>query len=173
MKVGTTMSITSILALLENLEKLHKSMLRLANDKTAIITKGDMEGLDQLLKDEQSHLAAIAQTEKQRQNAVAEYLTEQGHPVPPSPTVTDLFDVVTEEEKTALEEVRTRLLHTIHDLKWQNDLNQKLTYQSLQVVNLSLDLMRPQAGTGTVNYSKTEIDGRNTPKDKTSFDSQA
>lgn len=173
MKVGTTMSITSILALLDNLEKLHKSMLRLANDKTSIITKGDMEGLDQLLKDEQSHLAGIAQTEKQRQNAVAEYLTEQGKPVPPSPTVTDLFDVVTEEEKTALEEVRTRLLHTIHDLKWQNDLNQKLTFQSLQVVNLSLDLMRPQAGTGTVNYSKTEIDGRNIPKDRTSFDSQA
>lgn len=173
MKVGTTMSITSILALLDNLEKLHKSMLRLANDKTAIITKGDMEGLDQLLKDEQSHLAAIAQTEKQRQSAVAEYLTEQGQPVPISPTVTDLFDVVSEAEKTELEDVRTRLLHTIHDLKWQNDLNQKLTFQSLQVVNLSLDLMRPQAGTGTVNYSKTEIDGRNSPKDKTSFDSQA
>ena len=74
MKVGTSMSITTILALLDNLEKLHKSLLGLANDKTAIITKGDMEGLDQLLKDEQSHLAAIVQIEKQRQTAVARIL---------------------------------------------------------------------------------------------------
>lgn len=167
------MSITTILSLLDNLEKLHKSLLRIANDKTAILTKGDMEGLNQLLKDEQSHLAAITQTEKQRQIAVAEYLTEQGQQVPISPAVTDLFDIVSETEKTVLEDVRTRLLHTIHDLKWQNDLNQKLTFQSLQVVNLTLDLMRPQTGAGNMNYSKTEIDGRNVPKDKTSFDSQA
>lgn len=172
MKVGTAMSITTILSLLDNLEKLHKSLLRLANDKTAIITKGDMEGLDQLLKDEQSHLAAIAQTENQRQVAVAEYLIAQGRPVPVSPTVTDIFDVVSEEDKKNLEKARASLLHTIHDLKWQNDLNQKLTFQSLQIVNLSLDMMRPPR-VETANYSKKEIDGNNKLGDKTSFDSQA
>ena len=53
------MSITTILSSLDNLEKLHRSLLRLAYDKTALIKNGDMEGLDQLLKDEQAHLAAI------------------------------------------------------------------------------------------------------------------
>ena len=55
------MSITTILSSLDNLEKLHRSLLRLANDKTALIKSGDMEGLDQMLKDEQAHLAAITQ----------------------------------------------------------------------------------------------------------------
>ena len=56
------MSITTILASLDSLEKLHRSLLRLAYDKTQLIKNGDMEGLDQLLKDEQAHLAAIVQT---------------------------------------------------------------------------------------------------------------
>ena len=53
------MSLTTIMSTLDNLEKLHRSLLRLANDKTALIKSGDMEGLDQMLKDEQAHLAAI------------------------------------------------------------------------------------------------------------------
>ena len=76
---------------LDNLEKLHRSLLRLAYDKTALIKNGDMEALDQLLKDEQAHLAAISQMDVQRQNTVAEYLTNQGRSVPQSPTVADVL----------------------------------------------------------------------------------
>ncbi|MHA6258383.1 flagellar protein FlgN [Sporosarcina sp. CAU 1771] len=165
------MSITTILTTLDNLEKVHRSLLQLAYDKTALIKTGDMEGLDQLLKGEQSHLAAIVQLERQRQNAVAEYLTDQGRSVPNGPTVADVLEVAQDTEKEMLKESRDRLLHAIHDLKWQNDLNQKLTYQSLQFVNLSLDMVRPQPE--SVTYSKTEISGRKVSKEQVSFDSQA
>ncbi len=165
------MSITTILASLDNLEKLHRSLLRLAYDKTGLIKSGDMDGLDQLLKDEQAHLAAIVQMDNQRQLGVAHYLTDQGRSVPPNPTVVDLLDATPEADKKSLEEARDRLLHAIHDLKWQNDLNQKLTYQSLQFVNLSLDMVRPRLE--AVNYSKTEINGKKVSKEQTTFDSQA
>ena len=166
------MSTTTILSLLDNLEKIHRSLLRLAYDKTALIKKGDMDGLDQLLKDEQAHLAAITQMDRQRQVAVAEYLIDQGRSVPINPTVASLLDAAPEVDKTSLEEARDRLLHAIHDLKWQNDLNQKLTYQSLQFVNLSLDMVRPQMESAT--YSKTEIAGTKKLKDEeVTFDSQA
>ncbi len=166
------MSITTILTSLDNLEKLHRSLLRIAYDKTAVIKSGDMEGLDQLLKEEQSHLAAILQTEGQRQRDVAQFLTDQGRSVPANPTVADLLTIVTSEsDKQSLTEARDRLLHAIHDLKWQNDLNQKLTYQSLQIVNLSLDMVRPH--TESLNYSKTEINGVKVSEKKTTFDSHA
>ncbi|MEK5040714.1 flagellar protein FlgN [Sporosarcina sp. FSL K6-3457] len=165
------MSITKILTSLDNLEKLHRSLLRIAYDKTAVIKNGDMEGLDQLLKDEQSHLAAIIQTDGLRQRDVATYLADQGRSVPQAPTVTDLLEAVSEADKKSLEEARDRLLHAIHDLKWQNDLNQKLTYQSLQFVNLSLDMVRPRPE--STNYSKTEISGQKVSKEQVSFDSQA
>lgn len=171
MKVDDNMSITKLLAILNNLEKLHSSLLKLAYDKTALIKNGDMEALDQLIKDEQAHLAAISQMDTQRQVSVAEYLTNQGRSVPLQPTVADVLQAAPEAEKTTLTEARDRLLHAIHDLKWQNDLNQKLTYQSLQFVNLSLDMVRPRPE--SVNYSKTEISGEKASKAQTSFDSQA
>jgi len=165
------MSIITILASLDSLEKLHRSLLRLAYDKTGLIKNGDMDKLDQLLKEEQAHLAAIVQMDTQRQLTVSHYLTDQGRSVPQIPTVTDLLDVVPEADRKSLEEARDRLLHAIHDLKWQNDLNQKLTYQSLQFVNLSLDMVRPRPE--SVNYTKTEINGKKVLKEQTTYDSQA
>lgn len=165
------MSITTILATLDNLEKLHRSLLRLAYDKTALIKSGDMNALDQLLKDEQAHLAAITQMDGQRQRDVAQYLTDQGRSVPINPTVADLLDAAPEADKKSLVEARDRLLHAIHDLKWQNDLNQKLTYQSLQFVNLSLDMVRPRPE--SVNYSRTEINGKKVSNKQTTFDTNA
>ena len=165
------MPITQILSSLDSLEKLHRSLLRLAYEKTAHIKTGDMEKLDQVLKDEQSHLAAIVQMDNQRQLAVTHYLTDQGRSVPTNPTVADLLTATPEVDKKSLEEARDRLLHAIHDLKWQNDLNQKLTYQSLQFVNLSLDMVRPT--TESVNYSKPEITGNKAAQEQVTFDSKA
>lgn len=164
------MSIEIILASLKNLEKMHKSLLSLAYDKTEIIKNGDMDALDQILKDEQAHLAAIAQMDAHRQNAVKDYLTSKGKRISQAPTVIDVLEVTSKEEGRRLEEARDRLLHAIHDLKWQNDLNQKLTYQSLQFVNLSLDMVRPQPE--SVNYTKTEIQGQAKSKKQINFDSQ-
>ena len=165
------MSMTTIMASLNNLEKLHRSLLKLAYDKTALIKSGDIEELDQLLKDEQAHLAAISQMDGQRQSAVTAYLRDQGRFVPVNSTVADVLGNASDAEKISLEEARDRLLHAIHDLKRQNDLNQKLTYQSLQFVNLSLDMVRPRPE--SVNYSKTEVSGKKLTNDETSFDSHA
>lgn len=165
------MSLTKILTSLDHLAKLHNSLLRLAHDKTGLIKEGDMEALDQLLKDEQAHLAAISQMDDQRQNAVLAYLAERGKPVIGNPTIADVIEVAPDMEKRSVEEARDRLLHAIHDLKWQNDLNQKLTYQSLQFVNLSLDMVRPQSQ--SVTYSKQEISGNHVSKPSTSFDTNA
>ncbi|MCM3743887.1 flagellar protein FlgN [Sporosarcina luteola] len=165
------MSIETILSILDNLEKLHKSLLRIANEKTALIKNGDINGIDQLMKEEQAHLAAIVQIDIDRQKAVIAYLKGQGRPVPMNPTISNLIEATPEPENKPLVEAKERLLHAIHELKWQNELNQKLTYQSLQFVNLSLDMVRPRLESAT--YSKTEITGRKGTKDIPNFDSQA
>lgn len=167
------MSIEPILTTLNHLEKLHTSLLRLAGDKTTLLKSGDINGIDQLLKEEQAHLAAIVQMDQQRVNAVKQYLTEQGSPVPAEPTMTQLIELVNEPDKQPLAEASDRLLHAIHALKQQNELNQQMTYQSLQFVNLSLDMVRPRPE--TANYSKNEVQGQSPgakPK-LSSFDSQA
>lgn len=167
------MTVQSIAVMLNHLEKLHTSLLRIATEKTELLKTGDINGIDQLLKEEQAHLAAVVQLDQQRISAVKQYLAEQGRSFAEEPTMTQLIESAGGQDKQLLEEARDRLLHVIHELKQQNELNQQLTYQSLQFVNLSLDMARPRPESAT--YSKNEVQGQsNAAKSKSSsFDSKA
>lgn len=166
------MSIETIIQTLDNLEKLHKSLLELSYKKTEFIKIGDMDRLDQLLKDEQAHVAAISQLEQQRQLVVTDYLRAKGIAPSDTPTVMEVMEAAeSPSDQELLKLSRNRLLLTVDQLKFQNDLNQKLTYQSLQFVNLTLDMLKPRPD--QINYSRTEAKGDNVNKEKTYFDSQA
>lgn len=164
------MSIDNILQSLTKLDMLHKSLLEVAYKKTEAIKIGDMDSLNQLLKDEQAHVAGISQLEQQRQIEVTDYLRAKGIAPTDNPTVALVLENTnTDEEKAQLTKARNTLLLTLETLKNQNDLNQKLTFQSLQFVNMTLDMLRPKPD--QMNYSKNEVKGPS--KDKTYFDSQA
>ncbi|RHW39939.1 flagellar protein FlgN [Lysinibacillus yapensis] len=166
------MSVQLIIANLEKLEKMHKSLLELAYKKTELVKKGNMEELDEMLKNEQSHVAAIELLEKQRQQMVTDYLRAKGIALAGTPTVADVInaaDVI--EERETLEKVRTSLLSTINEVKQQNALNQKLVYQSLQVVNATLNILQPQSE--EINYSGNAVRRDYTAAKKSLFDSQA
>lgn len=166
------MSVQPIISILETLEKMHRSLLEHAYRKTELVKKGDMGELDQMLKIEQSHVAAIETLEQQRQKVVTDYLRAKGIALSDTPTVAQVVEAAhTEEERKELEAIRNRLIEVVNELKNQNDLNQKLVYQSLQFVNMSLDMMRPQPE--QINYSGKEVSGQNTVPKKTYFDSQA
>jgi len=163
------MSIDPLLSIMDKLEKMHNSLLKLSYRKTELIKVGDMAGLDQMLKDEQAHVAAISQLEQQRQKTVTDYLRAKEIVLSGQATVADVMEVANEIEKVQLDEVRKRLLLTIETLKDQNNLNQKMIFQSLQFVNMTLDLLKPQPD--QINYSKTEARGSSIKKPH--FDSQA
>ncbi|TSI07331.1 flagellar protein FlgN [Lysinibacillus sp. BW-2-10] len=164
------MSVQQIVSILEKLEKMHKSLLELSLKKTELVKKGDMEELDQMLKNEQSHVAAIGTLEQQRQALVRDYLNAKGIAHADTPSVLDVIEAAeTNEERNQLTDVRNRLMSVIDDLKKQNDLNQKLVFQSLQFVNMTLDMLRPQPT--QINYSGKEVRGQNPTR--TNFDSQA
>ncbi|MBK3494824.1 flagellar protein FlgN [Viridibacillus sp. YIM B01967] len=166
------MSIEIILSIMDRLEKMHKSLLKLAYNKTEFIKTGDMDGLNQLLKDEQSHVAAITQLELQRQQKVTDYLEAKGIAHAEHATVAQVMEVANNpEEHFKLDEARKKLLLAIETLKHQNELNQKIIFQSLQFVNLTLDMLRPRPD--QINYSSNNARGSNNSKENTYFDSQA
>lgn len=166
------MSTEAICSTLTKLERMHKSLLELAIKKTEIITVGNIEALDQMLKDEQAHVAAIDKLEQQRQKQVTDYLEAKGLASTDKATVADVIEAAEQQtEKDTLSAVRNRLLQIINDLKNQNDLNQKLVFQSLQFVNFTLDALQPRPE--QINYSGNEVRGTNTVAKKSYFDSQA
>lgn len=167
------MSVQTIIATLEKLERMHKSLLELAYKKTELVKANDMSELDQLLKNEQAHVAAIDTLEQQRQLMVTDYLRANGIAYSDKPTVGELINAATDQsEKEALISVRERLLSLVQELKTQNDLNQKLVYQSLQFINLTLEAVRP-ARPDSFNYSNAEVRGQSNVGKKTYYDSQA
>ncbi|KGR76505.1 flagellar protein FlgN [Ureibacillus sinduriensis] len=166
------MSVQPIITILGKLEKMHSSLLQLANEKTELVKKGDMDGLDSIIKNEQSHVAAIEVLEKQRQQMVTDYLRAKGIALSGTPTVAQVIEAAeTEEERNQLEDIRNQLSTVIDDLRKQNDLNQKLVFQSLQFVNMSLDMLRPRPE--EINYSGKSTRGETAAPKKSMFDSQA
>lgn len=133
------MSAETLITSIENLLTLHQSLFELAVKKTDIIKNGDMDALNQILNDEQTHISAIERMEKTRQKAaqdLAPHITQ--------PKVSDCFDSLSAFEQNRLTKLTDDLIQLVHDLKEQNHLNQQLIHHSLQFVNVSMNLLRPQ-----------------------------
>ncbi|UOE55115.1 flagellar protein FlgN [Cytobacillus oceanisediminis] len=139
------MSAEALTATMEKLLKLHKSLYELAVKKTDIIKTGDMDALNQMLKDEQAHIAAIGRLENEREKAANSIA-----PMLESPTVSDCLNILTQPDRLKLEAITNELAELIFELKEQNFLNQQLVHHSLQFVNVSMSLFRPQPE--TMNY---------------------
>ena len=107
-----------------------------------------MDALKQILKDEQAHIAAIGKFESERQKFVEAILPEMD-----KPSVTDCIEVVDSMKKDILSHLRAELLETISKIKDKNELNQQMIHQSLQFVQLTLNLVLPQPK--VINYGPT------------------
>src|SRR4051794_37526123 len=126
---GDNMDSEKLITVMEKLLKLHRSLLDLSERKTAVVTKGDMDALNKLLKDEQAHVAAISKLDNDRQKMASELV-----PGTDKPTINDCIGVFVCEQKGKLEELRSELTDTINMIQEKNELNQQLVYQSLQFV---------------------------------------
>lgn len=158
------MSSKPLIELLEKLLKLHKSLTQVASEKTEVLKKGDVEALNTLMKNEQTHINAIRLIEQQRVKTLAKLL-----PGEKDPTLRDclpLFEESVQQEVITLQE---KLVQQIDQLKAANDLNQQLLEQSLQFVMLNLDLFLPE---NMPNYSK-ENEEPSTNSNLSLFDSKA
>lgn len=164
------MTAAPIMKQIDQLIKLHTSLLQLAEKKTEAITHNHIEALEKLLNEEQAHVKAIGQVEKQRQEEVAGFLSR--HPDAASSSMLDIMEYVPENEKQQLAARREELLAITSELKNKNNINQQLIYYSLQYINLTLDVLRPQDA--AFNYSKPADAGAiRRPAKQSMFDSKA
>ncbi|MBM7649358.1 flagellar biosynthesis/type III secretory pathway chaperone [Bacillus ectoiniformans] len=127
-----------LMTVLDKMYRLHQLLLELAEKKTEIIKANDMNGLDQMLKDEQKYVAAIQTMERERQKVTAEWTGRA------ETTLSECINQTSGEVREKLEGLRNQLMDITAELKERNDLNQKLVYQSLQFVNISMNMLQPQ-----------------------------
>ncbi|QVY61217.1 flagellar protein FlgN [Cytobacillus gottheilii] len=158
------MSATALITAMENLLKLHKSLNELAIKKTDIIKAGDMPALDQMLKDEQSHVAAIEKMEQLRQAACSKVVQQE------KPTLEDCLPLLEEDIKSKALTLKDSLVKEVEALQERNQLNQQLIYQSLQFVNMSMSLLQPQS---VQNFNYTNPKSNQFKPQKGMFNSRA
>jgi FlgN protein len=164
MKGGVEVSAQELTNIMEKLLKLHHSFLQLSKEKTDILKKGDMDALQLLLRNEQKHISAISIIDKERQKTVAGLFPGQ-----PNLTITECIPQLDASEQEKIVTVQEQLIVILEELKDLNQLNQQLIQQSLQFVNLQLDLLLPNE---LDNYSKEQAGQEPMPK-LSIFDSKA
>ncbi|MYL49180.1 flagellar protein FlgN [Halobacillus litoralis] len=163
------MTIDPVINHMKQLQQLHESLLSLSKRKTEALKTNDVTGIQQLLIQEKEHVQAIEKIEKQRERSVTQWASENGIP-PRERTVSELIEILDGEEKERLQNAYEALILVLADLKQQEKLNTELTQQSLQFINMSLDLLQPSLQ--SVNYGVKETNHGSTAK-RSIFDSKA
>jgi flagellar biosynthesis/type III secretory pathway chaperone len=131
---------------------LHERFNEQAVRKEEAIKTGDMEGLDQIMKDESPLIQQLRKLENTRQHLVQQWMKDKGL-VKENVTMDQLMPLFPEKEREDMLYWQQRLMTEIHKLKQQNNLNQQLLEDSLRFVNLSLDAMQPQDQNQFTSYS--------------------
>ncbi|MBP1947982.1 flagellar protein FlgN [Virgibacillus litoralis] len=137
------MSVQPIIQSLEKLIGLHESLLEISKQKTAVVKEGSVESLQPLLLKERKHVQALEQAEVKRQKEVEAWVAQHNANLE-NATITGILEIINDEQtKNELEEITITLTKTITELKQQEQLNQSLIQQSMQFVELSLNMMKP------------------------------
>ncbi len=121
----------------------HQTLLTISKSKTEEIKSGNTDNLSKLLMQERKQLQMIEQSEKKRQQIVDDLFRHYGASAEEK-TVTELMNHLTDEnEQKQLDEAVTNLVNIIVALKEIEQLNNELIQQSMQFVQLSLDMLQP------------------------------
>jgi len=153
------MSTDHLVTVMERLLDLHNSLLEKAYKKTTVIEKGDIEALNILIKEEQKLLPTINKFEQVRQQVVRNFLTPF-HVEEENFTISTCLTYIDDSKKDKLAELREELLEVAQKLQKQNELNSELVKQSLQFVQMSLDMIYPK--TPEFNYGPPRQSGPST-----------
>lgn len=153
-----------------DLIELNKSLFQLSKRKTDKLKEGLIEQVQDLLSAEQKHIQAINKLEKSRLEAVRNWADHHQLSVE-TRTVTDILEHLSDPtEVEQLEKQATDLAEVLVDLKGQEYLNQQLTEQSMQFVQMNLAMLSPTIE--QINYGKKHQQAGSGAK-RSVFDSKA
>lgn len=143
--------IEDLLTVLAKERDIYKEALVLAEEKKDVIVDGKIKELEKMTAREQALVASLVKLENMRGKILEDLV--RALQVEHVNSLNDLMVYLDEASKVKIEQVKVELGKTVKDLQDKNELNGKLIEQSLDLVNLNIELM-----------GALEADGRYTPK---------
>lgn len=152
--------------LIENLEEqlaTQKLLLDFAREKKNLLIEGKVSELEDLLKREEEVVVKSGKLEGVRENIQKELREKlefaEDDPARDDPVLSDYIEASEGEERQKLDKLYEELTIVIAELKELNRQNNQLIQQSLEYVNIALDLYTSaEKDPGT--YSKDLKDGK-------------
>lgn len=164
------MSVNSIIDKLEQLVEIHQQLIQFSLEKTTIVKNGEVDKLQSHLVKERKLVQQLEKAEAAREKEVEKWFIDNGLSLDDTTITTMLQHLQDEGEQQALEASAVRLAEALINLKQQEQLNVALIQQSMQFVQLSIDLLSPSLA--NINYNnKTDMD--KSSANRSLFDSKA
>ncbi|HZH62647.1 MAG TPA: flagellar protein FlgN [Metabacillus sp.] len=149
---------------LRKIVKLQKSLYQIALKKTDILKADDVEALGQLMKEEIKHIKAIEIIDKEREQLQSQLSSGEM-------TISELLQSSLIKNKEGLQNLQLKLVEQTQKLKELNELNQQLLQQSLNFINLNLDILLGQQESN--NYTDDPSSSQDEGTSRSLFDSRA
>lgn len=146
--------------LMNNLEKEneeYQKLLALAQEKTGIIIRADIEALRKLTEQEQLIVDRITPLEKKRIEYTKDIATVINKPVE-TLTLTRLIELMESQPavQKRLAEIHDKLHNTMSQMVKVNDMNQGLLKEALEMVNFDITLLNSMKQAPiTANYDRS------------------
>ena len=165
------MSIQPIIQTLDKLVNVHKTLIQISEQKTEVLKEGSADKLQSVLIEEQKFIPKVERAEKAREEAVVNWFADK-ELNDEEQTITRILDLLANGvEKKQLEEVATTLTKAIAQLKQREQLNQALIQQSMQFINVSLNMLQPSMS--QINYGRSKQNETSRTREHSVFDSKA
>lgn len=134
----------------------YEVLVKLADQKTPVIIKGDVNTLGSITEQEQEIVGRIQNLERQRTEALADLANVVNRDVE-TLKLNNLIQMLAKrpEEQKRLEEVQAKLKSSIDRLKQMNEKNSMLLTDALDMVNFNLQMLQGlKSAPQTANYTK-------------------
>ena len=132
----------NIVEVLEKENAEYQTLIKLSEEKTPIIIKGDLENLNRITEAEQVIVARIQKLEKDRMNTMKDIseVTNFKADIKLGDLIT-MMDKHPEEQKK-LKDLHDRLKETMSRMKRVNEQNRDLLQNSLEMVQFEMNLLQ-------------------------------
>lgn len=145
--------IKALLTILQEELMIYKEVLALAEEKTEVIIKGDVEKLGKITEEEMKLVSKIEEVDAKRQEKL-ESLKNLGFD---AENISQLLELIEGKEAEAITGTRDDMLSVIAKVKERNRLNSELLMQSLEYIDYYINLIVNAFCSSTVTYGKGGI----------------
>ena len=142
----------------------YEGLLKLSQEKTAYIVKGDLENIQRITDEEQEWVARLTKWEKQRVEVTADIANVLNKDVT-TLKLTNLIQLLSARpaEQKLLEEAVNSLQVIVHEMQTANEQNRELIQHSLELVEFDLNLLQSmKTAPQTANYNRGAYNAGNT-----------